>query len=78
MKVPKKDITIDVNIKCYPYCGSEEYYIKQSFKGTCNYYIRFDGEVAYNTTMHDNIEYINVSKYAWCSECNKKLFEIED
>jgi len=63
--------------KC-PYCGSEEYYIKQSYKGICEYILRFDGKEADNGHMHGNTQYKNVSKYAWCNECNKRLFEIED
>ena len=45
---------IDKNIKCCPYCGSEQYYIKQSFKGTCCYHIRFDGKEAENGDLWDN------------------------
>jgi hypothetical protein len=64
-------------MKRCPSCGSEEYYIKQSFKGTCNYVLRFDGKEADNSETHDNTEYRNVSKYAWCNECNKRLFKLE-
>lgn len=78
INVKKEKIKIDKNIKCCPYCGSEEYYIKQSFKGTCNYHIRFDGDEADNTDMHSNSEYTNTSKYAWCNECNKRLFELDE
>lgn len=70
--------SIGSNIKCCPYCRSEEYYIKQSFKGTCDYHIRFDGKEAENGEMHSNAEYKNTSKYAWCSECNKRLFKLEE
>ncbi|EDT74783.1 hypothetical protein [Clostridium butyricum] len=69
---------IDSNIKCCPYCSSEEYYIKQSFKGTCEYIVRFDGKEADNGHMHGNTEYKNTSKYAWCRECGKRLFKLED
>jgi len=61
-----------------PYCGSEEYYIKQSFKGTCEYIFRFDGKEAENGHIHDNIQYKNTSKYAYCSECDKRLFKIDE
>lgn len=66
------------NIKVCPYCGSEEYYIKQSFKGTCNYKIRFDGEETENGSMHGNADYKNLSKYAWCNNCHKKLFMVNE
>lgn len=69
---------ISKHIKCCPYCGGEEYYIKQSYKGTCKYNIRFDGKEAENGDMYENTEYINTSKYAWCNECNKRLFKLED
>ena len=69
---------IDNNIKSCPYCGSEEYYIKQSYKGTCNYILRFDGEEADNGEMWENSTMKNLSKYAWCNECNKRLFKLED
>ena len=74
-KLPK---VISKHIKCCPYCCSEEYYIKQSFKGTCDYHMRFDGEETENGEMHANATYKNISKYAWCSECNKRLFKIEE
>lgn len=62
--------------KC-PYCGSEEYYIKQRYKGTCHYYMRFDGQVTENGEMHQGASYKTTSKFAWCSECHKKLFELD-
>lgn len=60
-----------------PYCGSVEYYIKQSFKGTCNFRIRFDGEEVDNSDIHDNAQYKLRSKYAYCCKCNKKLFKLD-
>ena len=71
-------MVIDKNIKCCPYCGSEEYYIKQSFKGVCNYNMRFDGEETENGNMYENSSYKDTSKYTWCSECNKRLFKLKD
>lgn len=65
-------------IKSCPYCGSEEYYIKQSFKGVCEYKMRFDGEETDNGDIHDGAIYKNTSKYAWCRECGKRLFKLED
>lgn len=69
---------IDKGIKSCPYCGGEQYYIKQSYKGTCNYILRFDEKEADNGHIHDNAEYKNTSKYAWCKDCNKRLFKLED
>ena len=76
--VYKRLKSIDKNIKECPYCGSEEYYIKQSFTGTCNFRIRFDGKQTDNGDMHDNTLYKNTSKFVYCNDCNKKLFEIEN
>lgn len=61
-----------------PFCGSESYYMKQSYKGTCYYYINFDGSDADNTETHGGAEYKNTSKFAFCSECNKKIGLLED
>lgn len=69
---------ISKHIKSCPYCGNEEYYIKQSYKGTCKYNLRFDGKEAENGDMHEYTEYTNTSKYAWCNECNKRLFKLEE
>lgn len=70
-------MTIDKSIKCCPYCGSKEYYIKQSYSGKCNYYIRFDGKEAENGDMWEDSSFRNTSKYAWCSGCHKRLFKLE-
>lgn len=67
-----------MKMQCCPHCGSEEYYIKQSFKGVCEYFMRFDGEEAENTTMYENSEWKNRSKYAWCTGCHKRLFKLEE
>lgn len=71
-------MNISKKIKKCPYCGSEEYYIKQSYRGTCNYYMRFDGGEADNALMYDNSQFKNTSKYVWCSECNRKLFKLDE
>ncbi|MEG0668693.1 MAG: hypothetical protein RR460_08690 [Clostridium sp.] len=71
-------LVISKYIKNCPYCGSEEYHIKQSYKGTCEYNLRFDGKEVENGHMYGNSEFKNTSKYAWCNECNKRLFKIED
>lgn len=65
-------------MQCCPYCGSEIYYIKQSFKGVCEYFMRFDGETADNESMYDNSGWKNRSKYAWCAKCHKRLFKLEE
>lgn len=69
---------ISKHIKCCPYCGGEEYIIKQYYFGYGEYRLRFDGEEADNTEFHASAEYRNTSKYAWCKECNKRLFKLDD
>lgn len=69
---------IGKDIKECPYCGSEEYYIKQRVSGTSYYGLRFDGSEADNTQMYEALNFENTSKYAWCRECNKRLFKLED
>lgn len=71
------NLYIDKNIKACPYCGSQEYYIKQRFSGVCNYYMRFDGKETENGGLHSNADYKCTSKYAWCRECNKRLFKLD-
>ena len=72
-------IKYEPNMTC-PYCGNEEFYVKQSFKGTCDYNMRFDrnnGNVE-NGEMWQNAEMKDISKYAYCNGCNKRLFNMED
>lgn len=71
-------MTISKHIKSCPYCGSEEYIIKQHYFGDGEYYLRFDGKEADNSEFHANAEYRNTSKYAWCAECRKRLFKLEE
>ncbi len=68
---------IDINITECPYCGHDEYYIKQYHSGYGNYYFRYDGEEAENGDMHNYLSSRNTSKYAWCGNCDKRLFKLE-
>lgn len=74
-KLPK---VISKYIKSCPYCGSEEYYRKESYKGTRIFRVRFDGEEVDNSDMWDVAEEKLISQYAWCSGCNKRLFKLEE
>lgn len=69
-----KDMT-----KC-PYCGSEEFYIKQSYKGYIEYKMRFDKDEnkVTNYELYENATHTNLTKYAYCRECEKRLFPIEE
>lgn len=59
--------------KC-PYCGSREFYIKQQVSGTVEYRYRFDGEEGENGELHEPLSYTDIGKFAYCTECRKKLF----
>jgi len=63
-----------------PYCGSEEFFINQRFTGTCEFRMRFDmnNEDVDNDDMYDNTVYKNIGKYAYCSNCHKRLFPISE
>lgn len=59
-----------------PYCGSEEYFIKQQASGRMLWRMRFDGEEADNATYYESLNVENESDYAWCSKCGKRLFKL--
>lgn len=75
-----KKIHYTKEMKECPYCGDDEFYIRQSFSGTCNYYMRFDmnNTDVENSEMHQNATYKDLTKYAYCSNCDKRLFLIEE
>lgn len=60
--------------KC-PYCGNEEFYIKQYVHGNVNYHCRFDGKEGENGELHEPLSYTDIGKFAYCSECQKKIFK---
>lgn len=74
-----KEIHYSPDMVC-PYCGNEEFFVKQSFKGTCDYNMRFDmnNQNVYNGEMHENTQYKITSKYAYCNNCFKRLFKVEE
>lgn len=69
---------ISKNIKECPFCGHDTYFIKQRYSGYCEYQIRYDNEETDNGELLYGAEFKNVSKYAWCSNCRRRLFKIED
>ena len=58
-----------------PHCGSEEFYIKQYAHGNIEYHYRFDGEEGENGELHEPLSYTDTGKFAYCSECHKRLFK---
>ncbi|MBQ7067032.1 MAG: hypothetical protein IJN92_09470 [Lachnospiraceae bacterium] len=75
-----KKIHYTKEMKECPYCGNDEFYIKQAYSGTCNYYMRFDmkNEKAENGEMYQSATHKDLTKYAYCSDCNKRLFLIDE
>lgn len=58
--------------KC-PFCGNDEFYTNDRFKGSSAYNQRFDGKEAYdNSQMYDGLDHIQGAK-AYCNNCFKYL-----
>ncbi len=63
------------DLKCCPFCGSEEFYVKQYAYGTMICRERFDGE-ADNENLFEGLNY-KYSGRAYCLRCEKYLGNIE-
>lgn len=63
---------------CCPYCGNEEFYVKQKTNGPANYYYRFDVEQDNNGGVNDSILFELVSSFAYCANCRMKLFKLKE
>lgn len=63
--------------KC-PYCGSDiGYYTKERVHGSVHYNYNYDGSEADNGEMYDMLTYSG-GKYAYCLNCDRQLFKMED
>ncbi|ASA22627.1 hypothetical protein B9T62_18645 [Paenibacillus donghaensis] len=61
-----------------PHCNSSEgYYIKEQVSGTVHYRTNFDGSEADNTEVYDYLKHRS-GKLAFCINCNKKIFKVEE
>lgn len=64
-------------IKC-PKCGNTlEFYAKERYKGTCNFYFRTDGKITWNGEMYDHAEHKYRSKYIFCSVCDARAGTVD-
>lgn len=74
-----KEIHYSPDMVC-PYCGSEKFYIEQSYKGTCSFYMRFDmdNDNVENGEMYSSATHKTIGKYAYCANCFKRLFKVEE
>lgn len=60
------------------YCSSDKgYYVKYTYKGNGIVRLNFDGSPADNEDMYDCLTAVQ-SKYAYCLNCDKRLFKTED
>lgn len=59
------------------FCGSEEFYVKEKVTATIEFYYRFDGVEADNSSMHDGLKYKRHKK-AYCNECEKCLGDADE
>lgn len=61
-----------------PFCGNDEFYVKQCYRGKCEFNYKFNGELAYNGEMYDFAQFKTTSTYAYCNNCNKRLFKLSE
>lgn len=60
-------------------CGNDEIYVRARISGTTEYNYKLDGSNnADNSEMYENTSMTRLSKYAYCNNCNKRLFKITD
>lgn len=72
-----QDITGPNMTEC-PYCGNDEYYVNYRYSGTGAYRYRFDREEAENGDMYDCLKDTVVGKFAYCCNCDKRIFRIKN
>jgi hypothetical protein len=67
----------DMTMKECPHCGSDEgYYEKITVSGKSIYRYNFDGSEAENGDMYDGLSYKRRSNFAYCLECEKRIFKL--
>ncbi len=62
------------DIKECPYCGNDEFYYKQHMVGDGLMFCRYDGKETENGDMHEGLRYTPKGKFAYCTECKKRVF----
>lgn len=68
----------DPDISECPYCGHDEYYIKMHYSGNGICRHRFDGESAENGDLYDCLNNTIVGKFAYCCNCDRRIFRIHE
>lgn len=61
-----------------PYCGHDEFYIKQSYSGESEFNYRFNGGETNNSEFFDGANIKDTTKYAYCKGCRKRLFLMKE
>ena len=57
-----------------PFCGSEEFFIKEHISGPAQMCFRFDGEEADNGDLYEGLTIKETGVFAYCSGCGKRVF----
>lgn len=65
------------NIEECPYCGCKEFYYNQSMTGRGRMNARYDGKETDNGEMHECLNYKTIGKFAYCYECDKRVFRFK-
>ena len=63
--------------KC-PYCGCEEFYVNVRISGFSRFNFCFDGSDTYNGELFDSVDVRKNGVYAYCKDCEKRLFRYRD
>lgn len=62
-----------------PHCGNDEIYLKVRYSGESDYNMKLDGSLGADNSMLFNTAWMKPkSRYAYCNNCDKKLFKISD
>ena len=76
MRVEKQFLHGGDKVEKCPHCGSDTYYIKETATCKIVHYSKFDGSEADNSEMYDGMTHKLRSKFAFCKNCDRKLFRI--
>lgn len=61
------------DLQCCPFCGNDEFYIKQYVYGTIRTYEKFDGREADNSEMYETLINKPTTERAYCERCGRFL-----
>ena len=63
-----------------PYCGNDEFYIKECYQGRCQHNMRFDlsEDDVENGEMYEYAYHTTIGEYTYCNKCKKRLFKISE